>query len=151
MKPVELGKEAAASEVQRLQYLVLRYAMRLGFLAVAAFFGLFALISLHVLLWVVCYGPWHTGKVWASVIMLGVDVLFAGIFVLLGRSRQASAAEIEARIARDRNLAAMRSAFAMSAVTATVVGPAGRMAGRGILDLFRSRMRRRREGSRRYR
>ena len=148
MKVVDHGKDAAAAEVQRLQRLGLRFATRLAFLVVAVVFGLFALISAHVTLWVICYGPWHTGKVWASLIVLGVDVLFAAIFVVLGRSRQAGPAEIEARMSRDRNLAAMRSAFALSAVTATVVGPAGRMAGRGVLDLFRSRMSRRRDRQR---
>ena len=149
MKAVDYGKDAASAEVQRLQRLALRFATRLAFLVVAALFGLFTLISAHVLLWMLCYGPWHTGRVWASLIVLGVDLLFMAIFVVLGRSRQPTAAEIEARIARDRNLAAMRSAFAMSAVTATVVGPAGRMAGRGIVDLFRSRLSRRRERNRR--
>jgi hypothetical protein len=148
MKAVELGKDAASAEMQRLQRMGLRFAQRLAFLVIAALFGLFMLISAHVLLWVVCFGPWHTGKVWASVIVLGVDIVFAGIFALLGRGKPPSSAEIEARMTRDRSLAAMRNAFALSAVTATVVGPAGRMAGRGVADLFRSRMRKRRERGR---
>lgn len=144
MKAVELGKVAAAAEAQRLQRMGLRYAQRAAFLVVAAAFGFFALISLHVFLWVLCYGPWNTGKVWASVIVLAFDVVAAGIFLLLGRGKQAGTAEIEARMTRDRNLAAMRNAFALSAVTATVVGPAGRMAGRGVLNMFRGRTRARR-------
>jgi hypothetical protein len=148
MRAVELGKVAAAAEAQRLQYMGLRYAQRIAFLVVAAVFGFFALASLHVLLWVLCYGPWNVGKVWASVIVLAFDVVAAGIFVLVGRGKQPGAAEIEARMTRDRNLAAMRNAFALSAVTATVVGPVGRTAGRGILNMFRSKKHTRRSGYR---
>ncbi len=146
MKLVDHGKAAASAEVQRLQRVALRYAMRLAFLVVAALFGLFTLMAAHVLLWMICYGPWHTGKVWASLIVLGVDALFTLIFVVLGRGRPAGAVEIEARMRRDRDLAAMRNAFAISAVAATVVGPAGRMAGRGLWGLLRDRRRRRKDG-----
>lgn len=142
MKAVDLGKAAAAAEGLRLQKVALRLAVRIAFLVVAALFGLFALISLHVLLWVLCYGPWHTGKVWASVIVLGFDVVCAGILLILGRSRSPGAAEIAARLDRDRNLAAMRSALALSAVTAGVTGPAGRLAGRGLLGASRALFRR---------
>ncbi len=144
MKAVEFGKLAAAAEARRWQSIGLRYARRIAFLVVAALFGLFTLISAHVLLWVLCDGPWHTGKVWASVIVLAVDILLAAIFVLLGRGKQPSITEIEARMVRDQNLASMKNALAFSAVTATVVGPAGRMAGRGLLDLVSGRARRRR-------
>ncbi len=143
MKLVDHGRDAASAEVQRLQRLALRYAVRVAFLVVAALFGLFTLISAHVLLWVICYGPWHTGRVWASLIVLGVDILFMAIFALLGRRRAAGAVEIEARMRRDRDLLAMRNAFAISAVAATVVGPAGRMVGRGAWGMFRGRRRRR--------
>lgn len=144
MKAVDFGKVAAAAEVQRLQRLGLRYAQRIAFLVVGALFGLFVLISAHVTLWVVCEGPWHTGKVWASLIVLGVDIILTVVFILLGRGKRAGVAEIEARLIRDTNLTAMKNAFALSTVTATVVGPAGRMAGRGILGLVRSRLSRRR-------
>ena len=146
MKLVDHGRDAASAEVQRLQRVALRYAMRMAFLVVAALFGLFTLMSAHLLLWMICYGPWHTGKVWASVILLGVDILFLAIFFVLGRGKPAGAVEIEARIRRDRELAAMRNAFAISAVAATVVGPAGRMAGRGVWSLLRDRRRRRKDG-----
>ena len=145
MKAVDFGKLAAAAEVQRLERLGLRYARRAAFLVVAALFGLFALISAHVLLWVLCDGPWNTGKVWASLIVLAVDVLFGVVFVALGRSKGPSVAELQARVTRDENLGAMRSALALNAVSGTVMGPAGRMAGRGVMELVRGRMRRRRE------
>ncbi len=144
MKAVEYGKAAASAEARRLQSIALRYGLRVAFLVVAALFGLFTLISAHVTLWVICYGPWHTGKVWASLIVLALDILLTGVFVLLGRGKQPSVAEIEARMTRDRNLTAMKNAVALSTVTATVVGPAGRMAGRSIVGALRGRWSRRR-------
>ncbi len=146
MKLVDHGRAAASAEVQRLQRLALRYAVRVAFLVMAALFALFTLIAAHVLLWVICFGPWHTGRVWASVIVFGVDILFTVVFLVLGRGKAPGAVELDARIRRDRDLVAMRNAFAMSAVAATVVGPAGRMAGRGVWGMLRSRRRRRKDG-----
>jgi|GEM_PF-1257490 len=142
MKAVDHGKAAASAEAARLQAMGLRFGRRVAFLVVAALFGLFTLISLHVLLWMLCYGPWHTGKVWASIIVVGFDVVCAGLFLLLGRGKPPGAREIEARMDRDRNLAAMRSALALSAVAATVTGPAGRLAGRGLIGATRGLFRR---------
>ncbi len=144
MKAVEFGKVAATAEAQRLQRVGLRYAKRVAFLVVAGLFGLFALISAHVTLWMIFYGPFGISKVWSSVIVLGLDLLVAGVFLLLGRSNQPGPGEIKARMVRDRNLEAMKSALAFGAVSATVFGPPGRMAGRGILDLIRGRFSRRR-------
>ena len=130
MRTVELAKVAAAAEALRLK----RYALRLGrqaaFLVVAGLFGLFALIFLHVVLWTLCDGPWNTGKVWASVIVLAVDVLIAGVMVMLGRGKLPDPLEVEARITRDRSISELKSALAMTAATSVVAGPAGRFAGR---------------------
>ncbi|TLU71620.1 hypothetical protein [Lichenicoccus roseus] len=143
MKVVELAKTAASSEGLLLQKTALRFARRAAFLVVAAVFGFFALISVHVVLWTLCEGPWHTGKVWASVIVLGVDVLFLVVFLLLGRGKLPDPVEVEARIVRDRALHDLRNAVALTAVTSTIMGPAGRYAGRGAFAAVRSLLRRR--------
>lgn len=143
MKVVELAKTAASSEGVLLQKIALRFARRAAFLVVAAVFGFFALISLHVVLWTLCEGPWHTGKVWASVIMLGADALFLIVFVLLGRGKLPDPVEVEARITRDRSLHDLRNAVALTAVTGTIMGPAGRYAGRGAIGAMRGLLRRR--------
>lgn len=141
MKVVELTRIAAAAEALRLRRRVVRYAKQAVFLAAAAVFGLFALGVLHVLLWMVCDGPWNTGRVWATVIVLAVDAAIIGVLLLLGRGRLADPTEVEARITRDRSLSELRNAAALAAVT----GPAGRFAGRtawsGVRRLFRRRRR----------
>lgn len=132
MKAVELTKIAAAAEALRLRRQILRYVRQAGFLVGAALFGLFALVFVHVLLWMVCSGPWHTGRVWASVIVLLFDVVVAGVLVLLGRGKLPDPIEVEARITRDRSIAELKNALAMTALTGTMAGPAGRFAGRTL-------------------
>ncbi len=141
MKVVDLTRIAAAAEALRIKRQIVRYGKQVAFLAAAAIFGLFALGVAHVLLWVVCDGPWNTGRVWATVIVLAVDVVTIGILLLLGRSRLADPIEVEARITRDRSLSELRNAVALTAVT----GPAGRYAGRTAWSGVRRLLRRRRK------
>ncbi len=140
MKVVDLTRIAAAAEVLRIKRQIRRYGKQAAFLATAAIFGLFALGVAHVLLWVVCDGPWNTGRVWATVIVLAVDVMTIGIMLLLGRGRFADPIEVEARITRDRSLSELRNAVALTALT----GPAGRYAGRTAWSGVRRLLRRRR-------
>ncbi|MBE7210021.1 MAG: phage holin family protein [Gluconacetobacter diazotrophicus] len=130
MKAVELARVAASAEALRLRRQLTRYGRQAAFLVVAAVFALFALVFLHVILWNLCAHPWHLGPVWASVLVFGVDLLFALLLLLLGRGRGIDAVEVEARITRDRSLSELRSALAFSAVAATATGPIGRLAGR---------------------
>lgn len=141
MKVVDLTRIAAAAEALRIKRQILRYGKQVAFLAAAAIFGLFALGVVHVLLWIVCDGPWNTGRVWATVIVLAVDVVTIGILLLLGRSRLADPIEVEARITRDRSLSELRNAVALTAAT----GPAGRYAGRTAWSGVRWVLRRRRK------
>lgn len=130
MRVVELAKVAAAAEALRLRRNATRIGRQAVYLVGAGLFGLFALASVHVLLWMICYGPWNTGRVWASVIVLAFDVVAAGVLVLLGRGKLADPVEVEARITRDRSISELKSAFLMTAVMGTVTGPAGRFAGK---------------------
>jgi len=147
MKAVELGKVAASAEALRLRRQLTRIGRQAAFLVVAAVFGFFALISLHVVLFMLCVGPWNTGRVWASIIVLAVDVVAAGGLGLLGRGKLPDPVEVEARITRDRSLSEMKNALALTAVTSTLAGPAGRLAGRtawgAVRKLVSGRRRRR--------
>ena len=137
MRAVELAKIAAAAEALRLKRQAFRFGRQAAFLVVGGLFGLFALIVLHVVLWTLCDGPWNTGKVWASVIVLVVDLVVAGVLVLLGRGKLPDPLEVEARITRDRSLSELKSALAITAATSVVVGPAGRFAGRTTWSVLR--------------
>lgn len=137
MRAVDLAKVAASAEALRLRRHLFRIGRQVAFIVVAGVFGFFALISLHVVLWTLCDGPWNTGKVWASIIVLAVDVIAAGVLLLLGRGKLADPIEVEARITRDRSLSELRSALAMTALTGTMTGPAGRLAGRTLWKAVR--------------
>lgn len=146
MKVVDLAKIAAAAEGLRLKRQVLRVGRQVAYLVLAAVFGLFALVGFHVILWTLCDGPWNFGRVWSSVAVFGFDLIIALVLVLLGRSRTPGMAEIEARITRDRTLAELKNAAALTAVASTVTGPAGRFAARSAWGMVRglSPLRRRR-------
>jgi hypothetical protein len=137
MKVVDLAKVAAGAEALRFKRQLLRYGRQVAFLVVAGVFGFFALIAAHVVLWTICYGPWNFGRVWASVTVLGVDVVVAVVLVLLGKGKLPDPIEIEARISRDRSLSELRTAVAMTAVTSAMTGPVGRLAGRSAWGLVK--------------
>ena len=145
MKAVDFGKLAAAAEVQRMQRMgsALRAARRVsGYCRVVRVVcsGGGARGALGALLWTL-----EHRKGVGICIVLATDLILAMLFVVLGRSKQPGIAESQARVTRDQNLGAMKSALAFTAVSGTVMGPAGRMAGRSIVELVRGRMRRRRE------
>lgn len=138
MKAVDLAKVAAAAEALRLKRQMLRIGKQVAFLVLAGIFGLFALVGFHVVLWTVCDGPWHFGKVGSSIAVFGFDLVIALVLALLGRSRAPSMGEIEARITRDRTVAELRNAVALTAIASTVTGPAGRFAARSVWGLVRN-------------
>ncbi len=144
MKAVDLARIAATAEALRLRRQALRIGRQTAFLVVAGLFGFFALAAIHVVLWTLCDGPWNTGRVWASVIVLAFDILVAVVLALLGRGKLADPIEVEARITRDRSLSELRSTLAMTAVTTAVAGPAGRFAGRTAWGAVRKLVRGRR-------
>lgn len=137
MKAVDLAKLAAAAEGLRFKRQLMRYGRQVAFLILAAIFGLFALVGAHVVLWSLCDGPWHFGIVWSSVAVFGFDLAIALVLVALGRSKQPGRLEMEARITRDRTIAELKSAVALTAVTSAITGPAGRFAGRSAWGLVR--------------
>ena len=82
MRAVRLAKVAAQAEGLRLRRLVRRLAKRAAFGAVAAAFGLAALVLLHVLVFLALVDFAGMLGFWAALIVLGLDVVFAGLFGL---------------------------------------------------------------------
>ena len=117
-----------------------RVAKRAAFGAVAAVFGLAALVLVHVLVFLALLDFAGMLAFWAALIVLGIDVVFAGMFGLLARGHAPDRVEVEAQQLRDHSLREMRNAGALS----MALGPAGRMAGRGVFGLGRRMMSRRR-------
>lgn len=124
MRIAELGKVAAQAEKLRLERMARRQAIRAGLAAVAALFGLAALVALEVLVWEEIRR--NLGPASASAIMIGINLVIAlALFGFAARSAPGRI-EVEAAEVRDAALVEMRETVAITAV----VGPLGRLLGR---------------------
>lgn len=139
MKIVRLGRAALEAELLRYRLIATRTVRRVAFAAVAAVLGLFAFATLHVALFFVFELDAGITPAWSAVIVAGLDLFVALVFLIGARASGPSAVEIEARIMRDRALAELRTSVAI----ATFTGPAARYAGRGAFGLARRAFRRR--------
>ncbi len=140
MRIVDLGRAALQAEILRVKALALRNVRRVVFLVAAAVLALGALTAAEIALFFVLELDARITPAWSALIVGGVDVAIALLFVLVGSAGGPGPIEIEARMTRDRALADLRSAAAF----ATVTGPAGRLAGRGVFGLVRKALSRRR-------
>jgi hypothetical protein len=143
MKVTELGQSVLEAQGKILQRMALRIGRQVAYLVVAAVFGFFAIISGHGLLWALFVDAFHMSHLSAAAIVFGLDLLFAVIFVLLGRRTIPDPVEIDARIRRDRKMAAFKQAVTISAFTSILLGPVGRFTGRaagsGLKNIFSRR------------
>ncbi len=144
MRVATLVRTAVDAEILLVKSNGRRVARQIAFLAAAAVFGVFALGALHVGAFLALAGGAHVRPVWAALIVVGADVVICLFSLLLARTGGPDAKAIEARLKRDRALSDLRASFAI----ATLSGPAGRVAGRGAIGLFRHLTARRRHRSR---
>ena len=133
MRTLRLAQVAAQAEALIVKRTALRYGRRAAYGAVAAVFGLALLVMLHVTGWLALTGFGGITPFWSSVIVLGVDLLLAGLFALLARGSLPDPIEREARDLRDRSLLELRN----TALLGFALGPAGRVAGRGVFGMAR--------------
>jgi len=124
MRSVELAKLAAQAEAIRLKQQARRQVMRAVFGAIAGLFALAALVAAHVLIGVAIARS--IGAVWASVVVLAMDVALAAVLAMLAMRNQPSQEEQEALTVRNRALDQAKEALALSVVLA----PVARMVGR---------------------
>lgn len=110
MRAVDLGKIAAEAEKIRLQQLMNRQIRRGVYFFIAALFALFMLAMIHVLLWQVLAE--QVGPIWASTILLVVDLVIAAISGIVG-SRSAPS-QVEKAAADVRHEALKQAGEAMS-------------------------------------
>jgi hypothetical protein len=142
MRTVELAKVAASAEALRLRRLAYRQGMRAAYGAGAAVFA----IAVFVLLHVVAYNAMvpRVSPLVASLILLVVDLIVAGILGYLAIRNQPDAVEDEAKMIRQQAVVELRKSMTAMALageaaslmvrrprTVTVVKPRGtvRLAG----------------------
>jgi uncharacterized membrane protein (DUF4010 family) len=114
MRAVSLAKIAAEAEVLRLQYMLKRQGMRAAFGLIAAIFALGVLVLAHVVGWQILrqYVP----PIYATLILLGVDLVVAAIFGILSARSSPSHDEREALAIRQQALREARSSLALGAL-----------------------------------
>lgn len=131
MRTLRLAQVAAQAEGLIVKRTALRYGKRAAYGVVAAVFALALLVMVHVAGWFALTQFGGITPFWSSVIVLGVDLLFAGLFGLLARGTLPDPVEREARELRDRSLLELRN----TALLGFALGPAGRVAGRGVFGV----------------
>ena len=140
MKIVRLGRAALDAELLRIRCLAKRTAQRAVFAAIAGVFALIAFAALQFAAFFVLDLDAGITPAWSAVIIAGADGGVASVLLLVALSGRPGAAELGARIMRDRALTELRT----SAAIATFTGPAARYAGRGAFGVARRAFRRRR-------
>ena len=145
IRAVRLARAALDAQIVIAKSAGRRTARQAAFLVVAGLFGLFALGLLHVAAYLALAVSASIAPVWSALIVVGFDLLVCTAALVLARSGGPDALSIEARMTRDRALSDIRGSLAI----ATLTGPAGRLAGRGVAGLFRSVFTRRKKVRRR--
>jgi hypothetical protein len=114
MRAVNLAKVAAEAEILRIRHMLKRQGMRAAFGLAALIFALGVLVLAHVAGWQVLrlYVP----PIYATLILLVVDLVVAAIFGILAGRSSPSHDEREALAIRQRALHGARSSLALGAL-----------------------------------
>jgi hypothetical protein len=114
MRAVDLVRIAAEAEILRLRHMLKRQGRRAAFGLVAVIFGLGVLVLANVAGWQILrlYVP----PIYATLILLGVNLVLAAIFGLLAARSSPSRAERDALDVRRRALHEARSSLALGAL-----------------------------------
>lgn len=124
MRVLRLAKVAAEAERIRLERLAKQIALRAAMGAVAATFGFLALLAVEVTIGFAFARI--VAPLWAALIVCGINLIFALIFLGAAVRSPHDPVRVEARQVRDRALMQMRDAAAMT----VLVAPLGRLLGK---------------------
>ncbi|MBE1723648.1 hypothetical protein [Bombella apis] len=127
---LELGQAVLAAQGKIFRECAKRHGIRLCFLVVALVFLGFAAITLHGVFWAFFRQICHLGLLLSAACVLGIDLLFFIIFLLLAvRAGHSGLAEARARMERDRKMHELKQSFALTSLLGLASGPVGRYAG----------------------
>ncbi len=121
MRSVELAKVAASAEALRLRRVVRRQGMRAAYGAVAAVFAIGVLVLVHVTLYHVLTPAYVTPTV-ASLILLALDLVIAGVMAVLAMSDKPDSIEDEAKTIRQQAVIEMRKSMTLVALAGETAG-----------------------------
>ena len=128
MRSVELARVALSAEALRLRRLARRQAFRAVYAIVALVFLLAVFFGLHVLLWMLLQ-RWME-PVWATLIVVGVDLVLAVILGALALRGGSDAVEEEAREIKNQAVAELKRSLTLMGIIAQTTGMVFRMRAR---------------------
>jgi hypothetical protein len=114
MRATNLVKVAAQAEILRLQHMLKRQGMRAAFGLVAVIFFIGALVLANIAAWQSV--RLYLAPIYASLVMLGVNLLISAVFGILASRSSPSRHEREALDVRREALREARSSLALGAV-----------------------------------
>ena len=114
MRATNLAKVAAQAEILRLQHLLKRQGIRAAFGLVALIFLVAVLVFANVIGWQVA--RLYVSPIYASLIMLGVNLVIAAVFGVLASRSTPSREEQEALDLRRQALHEARNSLALGAL-----------------------------------
>jgi hypothetical protein len=123
MRTVNLATVGAKAEALRLRQMASRTVFRVAFGAIAAFFAIATIVSLHVA--GALYLATVMQPIYAALVVAAIDLLIAAIFGLIAVMKGPGRIEREALQIRLAAQAQLREAVALTAV----VGPLARLLG----------------------
>jgi hypothetical protein len=115
MRAVNLAKVAAEAEILRIQHMLKRQGIRAALGLVAILFALGVLVLTHVAGWQLLR-LYVVPPIYATLILLGVDLVVAASFGILAARSSPSLDEREALTIRQRALHGVRSSLALGAL-----------------------------------
>ena len=114
MRPVNLLKVATEAEILRIRQMIKRQGIRVILGLIAVLFCLFVLALINVTVWLILRG--YTSPIYASLIMVGLNLLFAVLFAALAAKSSVNSQEKAALQVRQRALQEARNSLALTAV-----------------------------------
>lgn len=143
---LEIGQALFSAQSKIFQECAKRHGLRVGFLIVAIVFLTFAAITFHAVLWALFSQLCHLSALLSAVCVLGVDLVFFFIFLLLGlRAGRPGLAEARARKEREEKWNELKQTFALTALLGVAGGPVGRFVGGQAWRFARSMFTRRKK------
>ena len=126
MRTTRLARLAAQAEILLIRREIKTVIRRVIYGAVAAVFAIAVLVLVHVVGYMALVQWAGLSPLASAAIVLGVDLVFAGVFALLANGAMKDPVAEEARLLRDQSLSQIKETLTMGAL----LRPAGRLLGR---------------------
>jgi hypothetical protein len=126
VRTTRLARLAAQAEILLIRREIKTVIRRVIYGVVAAVFAIAVLVLLHVLGYMALVQFAGLSPVASTAIVLGVDLVLAGLFAMMANGAMKDPVAEEARLLRDQSLSQIKETLTMGAL----LRPAGRMLGR---------------------